>query len=112
MSIKFSKNKKLNDVLNNIVIDYLQDTPEETIALFKQYYKTFNKKEADYNLAQYGNGRVYYNELDNLYKNYESLKYFTSNKLWEIYKRQTGYIVRYIMSLDNQTAINTLKQYY
>lgn len=110
--IKFSKNKKLNDVLNNIIIDYLEDTPEETLALFKQYYQAFNKKEVDYNLAQYGCGRVYYSELDNLYKNYKTLKIFDYDKLWEIYKRQTGYIVRYIMSLDNQTALDTLKKYY
>lgn len=109
--IKFSKNKKLNDVLTNILIDYLEDTPEETLALFKQYY-VFNKREVDYNLAQYGCGRIYYSELDALYKNYKSLKYLSYNKLWEIYKRQTGYIARYILNLDYKTALNTLKAYY
>ena len=88
----FSKNKKLNTVLNAIYDD-LQDLGEDEV----KRYKTEFPRESDYNLAQYGNLLVYYYDVRQLYKNagYKMLNRFSDDKVWEIYKRQVGYIARF-----------------
>lgn len=89
--IKFSKNKKLNAVLTAIY-DALQDLGKDEI----KRYKTKFPHESDYNIAQYGNLLIYYNDIRQLYKDagYKSLDKFSNDKLWETYKRQVGYIAR------------------
>lgn len=106
-NFKFSKNKKLDTTLKTILLDYYledSDNTEENINdllnLFKHYYKQFKgyyyiyNSYSDYNLYTYGCGRIYNNELIDLYANYKSLKNASINKLIDIYKCQTGYIVR------------------
>ena len=91
--IKFSKNKKLNYVLNDIYSD-LMDMGKDDI---KRYMKDFPYK-ADFNIYQYGNMRIYNDEIRELYKNYKCLKNASINKLINIYKRQVGYMARLIVN--------------
>ena len=90
---KFSKNKKLNYVLNDIY-SYLMDMGKDEI---KRYMKDFLNK-TDYNIYQYGNMRVYNDEIKELYKNYKCLKNASIDKLIDIYKRQVGYMARLIVN--------------
>ena len=90
---KFSKNKKLNYVLNDIY-SYLMEMGKDEI---KRYMKDFSYK-ADYNIYQYCNMRVYNNEIKELYKDYKSLKNASIDKLINIYKRQVGYMARLIIN--------------
>ena len=90
---KFSKNKKLNYVLNDIY-SYLMEMGKDDI---KRYMKDFSYK-ADYNIYQYCNMRVYNDEIKELYKDYKSLKNASIDKLINIYKRQVGYMARLIIN--------------
>lgn len=100
--VNFSKNKKLNGVLNDIYTQLLEmcDTENESISNIKHYAKEF-PKESDYNIAQYGNLIVYNDDVLAMYKKYgyKSLDRLSVDAIWNIYKRQVGYVVRYI--LDN-----------
>lgn len=94
--MKYSKNTKLNTVLNQIEnqLTYLE-LPE-----IARYMKDF-PNEPDYNLAQYGNMLVYYWEIRKMYinagyKTFENNK-ISDSKMWEIYKRQVGYVARELM---------------
>lgn len=88
---KFSKNKKLNGVLTEIA-ESLKEFGLDEVKRYMQEFKT----ESDYNIAQYGNLLVYYNDVRSLYQNngYQSIKKYSDSKLWDIYKRQVGYIAR------------------
>lgn len=94
--MKYSKNVKLDNVLNQIEnqLTYLE-LPE-----IARYMKDF-PNEPDYNLAQYGNMLVYYWEIRKMYINagYKSFmdNRISDNKMWEIYKRQVGYVARQII---------------
>ena len=90
---KFSKNKKLNYVLNDIY-SYLLEMGKDEI---KRYIKDFPYK-ADYNIYQYCNMRVYNDEIKELYKNYKCSKNASIDKLIDIYKRQVGYMARLIVN--------------
>ena len=101
-TIEFSRNKKLNNVLNIIygdVVEFINshDSCEDGMKELNHYYKNFSG-ERDYNLFAYGNLRIYNEDIKDIYKDYESLKNYSVDKLIEIYKRQVGYIVRYILS--------------
>lgn len=87
----FSKNKKLNGVLNDI-LESLQELGIEEVA---RYYKEFNN-EKDYNIVQYGNLLMYYDDIRELYRHngYTSLDKMSDNRIWDIYKRQVGYVAR------------------
>ena len=88
---KYSKNKKLNDVLTRIENQLLELGLDEV----KHYKKSFTN-EIDYNIAQYGNLLVFYSDVKQMYKDcgYKSLEKMSDEKVWEIYKRQVGYVVR------------------
>lgn len=83
---KFSKNKKLNYVLNDIY-SYLLEMGKDDI----KRYMNFFSNEIDYNIYQYGNMRIYNDEIIELYKDYKCLKNASIDKLIDIYKRQVGY---------------------
>ena len=89
--IKYSKNKKLNSVLNEIHGQLIDLGLEEV----KHYYNEF-KGNIDYNIAQYGNLLIYYVDIKQMYANcgYKSIEKMSDEKVWDIYKRQVGYIVR------------------
>ena len=68
---KYSKNKKLNDVLTRIENQLLELGLDEV----KHYKKSF-PNEIDYNIAQYGSVLVYYSDVKQMYKDcgYKSLE--------------------------------------
>lgn len=91
----YSKNQKLNKVLNSIEQDLLSMGLDEV----KRYYNEF-KKEVDYNIAQYGNLLVYYDDIYKFYTNcgYKSTNKMSCNKIWQTYLRQVGYVTRYLIN--------------
>lgn len=94
--MKYSKNVKLNTVLNQIEND-LRYFEISEIARYMQEFPN----ELDYNIVQYGNMLVYYWEIRKMYinagyKTFENNR-ISDNKMWEIYKRQVGYVARQIM---------------
>ena len=90
----YSKNAKLNKVLNGIE----EQLKEYGLDEVKRYYKEY-KNEPDYNIAQYGNLLVYYHDIYRFYSEcgYKSTNKISTEKIWNIYKRQVGYVVRELM---------------
>lgn len=91
---KFSKNVKLNTVLMGIYEDLKELGVEEV----KRYMGEF-KHEPDFNIAQYGNMLIYFYDIREFYKNagYKSMEKMSDGKIWEIYKRQVGYVARILV---------------
>ena len=81
----FSKNVKLNIVLNKIYDDLLELGYEE----IKRYKKEF-PNEVDYNIYQYGNMLIYNNDIEQLYKN---AGYKSKFNYIDTYKRQIRYLI-------------------
>ena len=96
--IKYSKNKKLNTLLQNIETSLIDNLGINEI---KRYYNEF-KNYSDYNIAQYGELLIYYVDIRGLYiecgysKN--TIDKMSDSKIWETYKRQVGYVVRRLLS--------------
>lgn len=94
---KFSTNKKLNTVLNDIYDQLLEcsDSKKESIELVKDYKKKF-PKEIDFNIVQYGELLCYYDDIRKMYVNagYTSMKKMDNDQIWETYKKQVGYVVK------------------
>lgn len=96
-TINFSKNAKLNAVLNEIAEDLQEMGRNEVIRYFNEF-----KREIDYNIVQYGNLLIYYDDVREMYRRngYKSIERMSNNKLWDIYKAQVGYVARmYIKEL-------------
>ena len=91
---KYSKNVKLNKVLMEIESNLLDLGLEE----IERYYNTF-RNEVDYNIAQYGNMLVYYNQIYDFYKKcgYKTTEKMNTSKIWSLYKNQVGYVARKII---------------
>lgn len=96
--IKYSKNKKLNTLLQNIEKSLIDNLGINEI---KRYYSEF-KNCSDYNIAQYGELLIYYVDIRELYIDSGYSKTTINNmsdyKIWETYKRQVGYVVRMLLS--------------
>ena len=99
---KYSKNTKLNNLLLNIEGQLLSihDTPEESLNEIKSYVCSFNS-EIDYNLAQYGSllvseVREFYTKMGYKFDKYSYLK------VWEIYKKQVGYVASQLIIKSNE----------
>lgn len=94
---KYSKNKKLNGVLNEIREDLLSihDTEAESLKEIAHYKREF-PKEIDFNLVQYGNMLIYYYDIRAMYARhgYKSMDRMSDDQVWETYKRQVGYVAR------------------
>ena len=95
--IKYSKNKKLNTLLQNIEKSLIDLGINE----IKRYYNEF-KNYSDYNIAQYGNLLIYYVDIRDLYiecgYSNSTINKMSDSKIWETYKRQVGYVVRKLLS--------------
>ena len=91
----FSKNKKLNGLLNDIRDELLELGMEEIL----HYHDEFKGQASDFNIVQYGNLLIYYDDIRELYEKngYKSIKNWSDEKIWDTYKRQVGYIVRDIV---------------
>ena len=91
---KYSGNNKLNKVLTEIE-NQLKDFGIDEV---KRYFDEF-KGEIDYNIVQYGNLLVYFSDIYKLYRDcgYKTIDKFSTDKLFETYKRQVGYVVRMLM---------------
>jgi hypothetical protein len=98
-TIYFSKNAKLNNVLNKIHDSLLKihDTEEESIEEIGHYKENF-PKEPDFCLYQHGNLLIWNDDIRELYKEYTSLQGVSEDTLLNIYKRQVGYVANYILS--------------
>ena len=97
--MKFSKNAKLNNALYGIyeqlkVFDTDIETGESTGEI-KRYYNAY-KHEKDYNIVQYGNLLAYYSDIYTFSADcgYKTTAKFSTSKIWDLYLRQVGYIVR------------------
>lgn len=90
----YSKNKKLNGVLNEIH-DQLEQLGYNEI---KRYRSEFYR-EVDYAIAEYGNVLCYYSDIRAMYERngYTSILKYSDTALWNIYKRQVGYMARQYM---------------
>ena len=91
---KYSKNNKLNTVLTRIEEDLLELGLDE----IKRYYKEF-RYYSDYNIVQYGNLLIYYDDVYNFYREcgYKSTDKMSTDKIWELYKRQVGFVARLLI---------------
>lgn len=96
--IKYSKNKKLNTLLQNIEKSLIDNLGMDEI---KRYHDEF-KNCSDYNIVQYGELLIYYVDIKNLYidSGYSktTIDNMSDSKIWETYKRQVGYVVRMLLS--------------
>lgn len=92
--MKLSDNKKLNAILINIY-EGLQELGIEDV---KRYYNEFNN-ELDYNIVQYGNLLIYYDDIRELYKNnnYKYAETMTNEQIWQTYKMHVRKVVKIIM---------------
>lgn len=97
--MKYSKNVKLNNVLNQI---------EKSLICFgkpgiQRCMESF-PDEPDYNIVHYGKTVICYWEIRKMYidAGYESFRRnrISDNKMWEIYRRQVGYVARKLMESD------------
>ena len=92
---KYSRNNKLNNVLTTIENDLKEFGLDEV----KRYFGEF-KKESDFNIAQYGNLLIYYDDVRTMYKacGYTStVDRMNNEQLWNTYKRQVGYVTRLLV---------------
>lgn len=91
---KYSKNKKLNTLLQNIEKSLIDNLGINEI---KRYYNEF-KNYSDYNIAQYGNLLICYDDIRDLYiesgYSNSTINKMSDYRIWETYKRQVGYVVR------------------
>lgn len=101
-TITFSKNAKLNKVLNSVYESLLSisDTEEESISEIKRYVSEF-KGYPDYNLYKHGNLIIEYCGIHSLYSEYKSLKNASDCEIEAIYMHQVKYVANYILSNNN-----------
>lgn len=105
---KYSVNQKLNKALCGIEGQLLDmcDSKKESINQISTYVKDF-KKEPDYNIASNGNLLCYYDDIKDFYKNcgYKFTVRMSDSKIWELYRRQVGYVARRIVRGAHETGL-------
>ena len=103
-AIKLSNNKKLNAFLTDI----WEDLDALGIEEVERYMKEF-PNEPDFNIAQYGNGRVYYDDIAELFEKcgYKNPEQYASGKGWETYIRNVGYVARRYRAEHRRAARNS-----
>lgn len=97
--IKYSKNKKLNTLLQNIEKSLKNNLSMDDIKL---YYNTFKYYYSDYNIVEYGELFIYYEDIRDFYiksgYSENTINKMSDYKIWKTYKRQVGYVVRMLLS--------------
>lgn len=86
-------NKKLREEIKR---ELIEDLGLEEV---KHYFEEPSfKRESDYNIVQYGNLLIYYDDVRDLFKECGyAVKWYSDDKLWESYKRLVGSITRELM---------------
>lgn len=109
---KYSKCAKLNKVLCKID-DKIRSNYDNEMDMIRELtrYKTEFWREADYNYAQYGCCLIYYYDVRQLYKDcgYKSIDKYSDEKIWNIYKRHVGYVIKKIL-VEYPTNIGYFKR--
>lgn len=96
---EFSNNKKYNAYLTGIKEQLLtiHDTPEESIEEVRHYMEGF-PDEVDFNLAQYGNLLIYYDDVRDFMRECgyaeSTISKMSDHQIWEAYKRNVGHVAR------------------
>ena len=74
------------------------DTKEESLSEIKRYMEHF-PHEPDFNIVQYGNLLVYYDQLREFYHDCgcESMKDKNDDEVWETYKKNIGYVANQLI---------------
>lgn len=87
---------KYRELRNDIKKDMLESLGVEEI---KHYYNDYwNKKEIDYNIAQYGNLLIYYCDVRELFEKHDyKVKNYSDTTLWDMYRGLVGKIARAIV---------------
>ena len=95
--MEYSTNLKFSKALKAIEADLLELGLDE----IKRYYNDF-KREVDYNIAQYGNLLIYYSDIYDFYRSYgyKSVDKMNTDKVWDFYKRQVGYVARCLINAN------------
>lgn len=98
---KYSKNAKLNKVLNDIEAQLLgiHDTEGESLEEVGHYMASYPRGFRDYKIAEHGNLLYTYDEVYKMYRDagYKSTDAFSRDRIWEVYKKQVGYVARELM---------------
>lgn len=104
--MKYSINRKLNAALENIEQQIIEGFGGDRAAALAEVsrYKADSPREADYNIAQYGNLIVYYSDLYKFYREcgYKSTDRMSADDLWATYLRQVGYVAREMLKAAEQ----------
>lgn len=97
--LEFSPNRKLNSVLSAIRDDLIYSmgngNPDDARFEILRYKREF-PRESDFNIVEYGNLLVYYDDIRDFYRShgYKSMDKLSNDALWDTYKRQVGWVVR------------------
>lgn len=75
------------------------DTKEESLSEIKRYIENF-PHEPDFNIVQYGNLLVYYNQLREFYHSCgcKSMEDKSDDEVWETYKKHVGYVANKLLN--------------
>jgi len=79
------------------------NTKEESLSEIKRYADNF-PKEPDFNIVQYGNLLVYYDQIRNFYIECgcDFVKNKSDDEMWEMYKKHVGIVANQLL---NKSAI-------
>lgn len=71
---------------------------KESLSEIKRYIENF-PHEPDFNIVQYGNLLVYYDQLREFYHDCgcESMKDKNDDEVWETYKKNVGYVANQLI---------------
>ena len=96
---RFSTNPKYNATMCEIYDDLLTmcDTETESRREIARYRKEF-PRELGYNLAQYGNMLIYFDDVRAMFSrcgySVNTLRRLSDSRLWDIYLARVGAVVR------------------
>lgn len=78
------------------------NTEEESLSEIKRYADHF-PKEPDFNIVQYGNLLVYYDQIHDFYRDcgYEFAKDKNNDEIWEMYKKHVGLAANQLLNKKN-----------
>ena len=89
------------ELFNELKDDLLSicETEEESIDFIKDYVNEY-PYSTDFNIVQYGNILGYFGQVRDMYSKHmsaEELNNLSDTDLWDIYKKDIGYVVKKII---------------